>query len=247
MVTFERQKKGGLTVSVFAVTSCAVYLLGTLESLPNIAKAIQLTVVTEEGEQLLELPGLAYPVIIAHTSMAARLYAHAWAVDSLPILGSEKLTNVIRKVEWILRALWVFLVSYLPNCFSKVASGEELPLGLSLWGYYTTLFLILIGWDFAMYREIMVASGENSFVNLGDSPAEQRQKMKHLWLFFDVVLLIISVSMALLSFRIDGTLANWKPIVFVGMIFAAGVICLVQMVIWIPEIRRRLKFEAQLV
>lgn len=232
-------------LSVFAVASCFVYLITTLESAPYIGRAVSFYVRQHGVMTPLELPGLWLPVTIFHTLIAARLYAHAWAVDQSSAARLEASnqsaalrTRVLLLTEWSLRGFWVALVSYLPTTFSKVANNQRIFLIESIEIYYIVTFGAVFAWDILMFRHIVDTRSRFAFVNRGPAPRVLRiRQLKWRWVGVDFVLLMASISLYLLQREWIGAWENWKAPVFFIFLSCSGGLCIMQLFIWVPEIR----------
>jgi len=232
-------------LSVFAVASCLVYLIETIESVPLLAQTISFPVRVKGIESQFELPLMWIPITIFHTVIAARLYAHAWAIDEAPFLRRPQTKktgvnfNFLLFLEWILRGIWVTLISYLPNAYSKIATGKSTIVGGPLEWYYAATFGTLLFWDLIMYKKIIAASTELSFVNRGGNGRELRiSELKKRWLGYDIVLFILSLCLCAFGVTWKDAWLNWKFPVYILILTIGTFICFTQMFIWVPEIFR---------
>lgn len=234
---------GRFNFSVFAVVSCLVYLIETIESIPLIAQTVSFPIMIDGKESQIDIPLIWIPVTIFHTIIAARLYAHAWAVDESRYLWMPKNRNssaVIKLLfvfEWLLRVVWVALASYLPNIYRKIVLGTPTIVGGTLEWYYLYTFGALIVWDLMMYKTITNSSTKFAFVNQGNNDRQYRiSLLKRRWIGYDFCLFFLSLCMCGFGAKWNNTWLNWKAPVYILILSIGTFICFTQMLIWIPEI-----------
>lgn len=236
-------------LSVFTAAAFVVYLFSTIENVPYIGQSITFPVVAGGKRADMVLPALWIPITILHTVIAARLYVHAWAIDMIELIPVTTTTTALQNWrekleplgEWVLRGFWVALVSYLPTSFSK-AANNVLIFNFSLEFYYVATFTSVCIWDFLMASKILKTNSPLAYINRGNNARDLRLKLLKLaWIYFDIVLLVSSVGLFVLKqdWVPLGQWENWKPPLLLLFLTISVGICLVQMIIWIPEIFHR--------
>lgn len=232
-------------ISVFAIVSFLIYLLTAIESSPLLVANMKFSLFLDGHLQEFQIPHINIIFTIIFSIIALRLFLHAWAVDESPVFkklseeSSSNKKNYSLFFEWIIRILWVLMVTYLPNIF---ANEKIVILNTSLsWElYFITIFGLIFLWDSIMISDIIKHS---QFVNKNPSKKDlNKSELKRIWRRYDIYLFVLSGLIFVNDvFPWNGVYANYKsPLFFVLLSIMFG-ICITQISKWGYEIYYSLK------
>ncbi len=225
-------------ISVFAVVSCIVYILTTIESSSLLGTVIKgsLKVFINNKVMSLTFPNFEIIFSIILSIIALRLYLHAWAVDES--IWYEKIKGANGKlklfVEWITRISWVLMVTYIPSAFANQKIwivNIKVPWEV----YFMTIFILLIFWDLLMIDSVIKYS---NYVRKNNKSKDFRIKeLKKTWYRNDWFLVLLTIFACVIKFLpINGEWLNYKPFFLFIILTAMAGISISQLLKWGAEI-----------
>lgn len=227
-------------ISVFASVSFIVYFINVFENVNEFSKSVSFPIFTKTGNSEISVPHFWFVIILFHLILAIRLYIHAWFVEEAFLFKiSFNKQKIFRKaLDWSLRFLWVLLASYLPSIFPKILPKLHKNIGTKLELYYLLIFILLFLWDIMNYKNIIAFFSKYQKRGEYNDLIKKRINFKITWIFFDFLLLLISLVFSSFCFKWEGEWINWRLLIyFFGMSIIIG-LCLTQIIIWAPEIIR---------